>query len=238
MKPTHGLVPYTGIMPIEIYVDHTGPMTATVKDNALLLEVIAGPDGYDPRQFAPKVHPYTELLGNGAGGLRIGVVKEGFGHPQSEAAVDAKVRQAGALFPAFGAKVTDISIPAHLAGRRALATDRRGRAHPDHDVGRRLRAQPPGSLRDQPDGFPARLAAACRRDVRDHQALHHARHLHPSAPWLALLRQGHEHHPSTHRRLRHGARLRSAADADHAYEVAADAGAGAPREEIVGARWR
>jgi amidase len=82
MKPTHGLVPYTGIMPIEIYVDHTGPMTATVKDNALLLEVIAGPDGYDPRQFAPKVHPYTELLNGGAGGLRIGVVKEGFGHPQ------------------------------------------------------------------------------------------------------------------------------------------------------------
>jgi amidase len=114
MKPTHGLVPYTGIMPIEIYVDHTGPMTGTVKDNALLLEVIAGPDGYDPRQFAPKVHPYTELLGNGAGGLRIGVVKEGFGHPQSEAAVDAKVRQAAALFQRLGAKVTDISIPAHL----------------------------------------------------------------------------------------------------------------------------
>ena len=51
MKPTHGLVPYTGIMPIEIFVDHTGPMTATVTDNALMLEVIAGPDGYDPRQY-------------------------------------------------------------------------------------------------------------------------------------------------------------------------------------------
>ena len=51
MKPTHGLVPYTGIMPIEIYVDHTGPMTASVADNALLLEVIAGPDSYDPRQY-------------------------------------------------------------------------------------------------------------------------------------------------------------------------------------------
>ena len=38
MKPTHGLVPYTGVMPIEIYVDHTGPMTATVSDNALMLE--------------------------------------------------------------------------------------------------------------------------------------------------------------------------------------------------------
>ena len=114
MKPTHGLVPYTGIMPIEIYVDHTGPMTATVADNALLLEVIAGPDGYDPRQFAPKVHPYTQRLGGGAGGLRIGVVKEGFGHPQSEAVVDAKVRQAADLFKRLGATVTDVSIPEHL----------------------------------------------------------------------------------------------------------------------------
>src|SRR5262245_17297211 len=62
MKPTNGIVPYTGIMPIEIYVDHTGPITANVRDNALLLEVIAGPDGYDPRQYAPKVHRYTEAL--------------------------------------------------------------------------------------------------------------------------------------------------------------------------------
>jgi len=114
MKATHGLVPYTVIMPIEIYVDHTGPMTATVADNALLLEVIAGPDGYDPRQFAPKVHPYTQLLGGGASGLRIGVVKEGFSHPHSEAVVDAKVRQAADLFKRLGATVTDISIPSHL----------------------------------------------------------------------------------------------------------------------------
>jgi amidase len=59
MKPTHGLVPYTGIMPIEIYVDHTGPMTANVTDNALMLEVIAGPDGYDPRQYQVKTEAYT-----------------------------------------------------------------------------------------------------------------------------------------------------------------------------------
>ena len=39
MKPTHGLVPYTGAMPIEATIDHVGPMTATVADNALLLEV-------------------------------------------------------------------------------------------------------------------------------------------------------------------------------------------------------
>src|SRR3982074_861374 len=74
MKPTHGLVPYTGIMPIEIYIDHTGPMTATVSDNALLLEVIAGPDGYDPRIKAPKVHPYSTMLAGGVRGVRIALV--------------------------------------------------------------------------------------------------------------------------------------------------------------------
>jgi amidase len=116
MKPTHGLVPYTGIMPIEIYVDHTGPMTANVRDNALLLEVIAGPDGYDPRQYAPKVHPYTAALGQSIDGMRIGVVKEGFGHPSSEAAVDAKVKKAADLLTKLGAKVQEVSIPAHLLG--------------------------------------------------------------------------------------------------------------------------
>ncbi len=114
MKPTYGLVPYTGIMPIEIYVDHTGPMTATVRDNALLLEVIAGPDGYDPRQYAPKVQPYTHLLEGGVRDLKIAVVKEGFGHPKSDPDVDAKVRQAAALLGTLGATVTEVSIPWHL----------------------------------------------------------------------------------------------------------------------------
>ena len=55
MKATYGLVPYTGVMPIELTIDHTGPMTANVRDNALLLEVLAGADGLDPRQGALKV---------------------------------------------------------------------------------------------------------------------------------------------------------------------------------------
>lgn len=39
LKPTYGLVPYTGIMPIEMTIDHVGPMAKTVEDCALLLEV-------------------------------------------------------------------------------------------------------------------------------------------------------------------------------------------------------
>ena len=117
MKPTHGLVPYTGIMPIEITVDHTGPMTASVADNALLLEVIAGPDGYDPRQYSPKVHPYTKMLEGGARGLKIAIVKEGFGLAKSEPDVDEKVRDAASRLAKLGATVSEVSIPWHaLAG--------------------------------------------------------------------------------------------------------------------------
>src|SRR5579863_7923084 len=115
MKGTHGLVPYTGVMPIEVTIDHTGPMTRNVRDNALLLEVLAGADGLDPRQGTLKVSNYTEALGGGARGLRIGVVKEGFGHPSSEADVDSKVRAGADLFRKLGATVDEVSVPMHLA---------------------------------------------------------------------------------------------------------------------------
>src|SRR3984957_19092521 len=116
MKPTHGLVPYTGIMPIEIFVDHTGPMTANVADNALMLEVIAEEDGYDPRQYSPKVAKYTEALGAGVRGMKIALVKEGFGRPESEKAVNDKVRQSADIFRRLGATVEEVSIPMHLLG--------------------------------------------------------------------------------------------------------------------------
>jgi amidase len=116
MKPTHGLVPYTGVMPIEITLDHTGPMTRNVADNALLLEVLAGEDGLDPRQYAPKVAAYTKALDGGVKGLKIGIVKEGFGLPNSERDVDAKVKQGATVFRDLGATVSEISVPMHSMG--------------------------------------------------------------------------------------------------------------------------
>lgn len=116
MKATHGLVPYTGVMPIEATIDHTGPITATVADNALLLEVIAGPDGLDPRQYDVRVDKYTTGLGRGVAGLRIAVVSEGFNHPVSEPDVDAKVREAAERLRGLGAQVDEVSIPMHLDG--------------------------------------------------------------------------------------------------------------------------
>jgi amidase len=116
MKPTHGLVPYTGVMPIEATIDHVGPITATVADNALLLEVIAGADGLDPRQYDVRVDKYTSALARGVAGLRIGVLKEGFGHRSSENDVDRKVHEAVQRFAALGAQVQEVSLPMHLDG--------------------------------------------------------------------------------------------------------------------------
>jgi amidase len=118
LKPTYGLVPYTGAFPIEMTLDHLGPMARTVADVALLLEVIAGPDGLDPRQrsdLLPK--PYTRALTGDVRGLRVAVVEEGFDWPGlSEADVDARVEEAAQAFARLGALVERVSIPLHRDG--------------------------------------------------------------------------------------------------------------------------
>ncbi len=117
MKPTHGLVPYTGIMPIELTIDHTGPMTATVEDNALLLEVLAGPDGLDPRQYSTAPVPaYRDLMRGGISGMRIALIEEGFAHPQSQEKSDALVREAADRLRGLGATVETVSLPMHRLG--------------------------------------------------------------------------------------------------------------------------
>jgi amidase len=104
-------------MPIESTLDHLGPITASVRDNALMLEVLAGPDGLDPRQNAlAPAGGYLDALGRGVVGMRIGVLREGFAHANSELVVDEAVRQAAEVFRALGATVEDVSLPAHSQG--------------------------------------------------------------------------------------------------------------------------
>jgi amidase len=116
LKATHGLVPYTGVMPIELTIDHCGPMGATVEDVARLLTAIAGPDGRDPRQIDTATQDYMASLKGSARGLRIALLKEGFGRSDSEAVVDRRVRAAVQEFKAMGATVDEVSIPMHTAG--------------------------------------------------------------------------------------------------------------------------
>lgn len=167
MKPTTGLVPYTGILGMDPVLDHAGPITASVADNALLLEVIAGPDGLDPRQVNPRVENYTSALGQGVTGLRIGVLAEGFGRQESEPAVDALVRSAAARLAALGAVVSEVSVPMHALGgaimfgtiqsivNAVLTTDGFGMGREDLMVPSFLEVQ--SRWRERPNDLPVTL---------------------------------------------------------------------------------
>lgn len=116
-KPTFGLVPYTGAFPIEQSIDHLGPITRSVADAAQMLNVLAGPDGLDPRQPDAVVGvDYVAALGEPATGLRIGVVTEGFGLANSETTVDDTVRAAIRTLQGAGLVCEDVSIPWHRHG--------------------------------------------------------------------------------------------------------------------------
>ncbi len=116
LKPTFGLVPYTGIMGLDWSIDHAGPMARDVAGVALLLEVMAGEDGIDGRQRNVKVAPYTEAIGKDAKGLRIGVVRESFGLPESHPGTDETVRATIPELKKLGATLREVSIPWHLHG--------------------------------------------------------------------------------------------------------------------------
>ncbi len=116
MKPSFGLVPYSGILSLEPTIDHCGPITTNVEDNAQLLETLAGPDGLDSRQNGSYPGPYCDALGRDIKGLRIGLVQEGFGRGNSQPGVDGKTKKAAQRFEQLGAVVTEISVPMHKLG--------------------------------------------------------------------------------------------------------------------------
>lgn len=129
LKPTYGLVPYTGIASLEPTVDHTGPITRTVLDNARLLTALAGHDGIDDRQLgAPEprdVPNYLEVLeafaaehtdANSAKGMKIGILKEAFESPLLTISMKEKLIASADKFRELGATVEDVSVPFHSLG--------------------------------------------------------------------------------------------------------------------------
>jgi amidase len=124
LKPTWGLVPYTGCISLEATIDHAGPMARTVQDCATLLEVIAGSDGIDDRQplswpqgkvkFGQEVRKHVEERGGKPlKGIRVGVLKEGFEDPMTDPSVAAASRAAIAKLSELGAEIKELSIPLH-----------------------------------------------------------------------------------------------------------------------------
>ena len=126
LKPTHGLVPYTGASCMATMIDYLGPITATLDDLALLLEVMAGWDGFDPRMtpetpLRSAVKPYSKLLAAAREkkqtGLRVGLLKESFTMAGvTDAVRDLIIRHATDFFTRAGATVTEVSVPMHTQG--------------------------------------------------------------------------------------------------------------------------
>jgi amidase len=135
IKPTYGLVPYTGVMSIDPSIDHVGPMARNVSDVALALEVIAGKDPADYRQQEVRVQPYREALGQEVSGLRLGILKEGFTHPGAQDDVNAAVRKAAAQLQREGRGGLDTRASRGVAVPMAHRARRNGGAGP---------RQPPG----------------------------------------------------------------------------------------------
>ena len=74
MKPTYGTVSRAGVFPLAFSLDHVGPLTRTVEDNAIMLQTIAGHDPADPASARRPPPDFTAELNAGVKGLRIGVI--------------------------------------------------------------------------------------------------------------------------------------------------------------------
>ncbi len=112
LKPTYGLVSRRGVFPLAFTLDHVGPMTRSVRDNAMLLNVMAGHDAGDPGSAVHAPEDYTRALNGGLRGLKIGFVRH-FHEKDTPAspAVAAALEEAAKLLAAEGAEVTTITLP-------------------------------------------------------------------------------------------------------------------------------
>jgi aspartyl-tRNA(Asn)/glutamyl-tRNA(Gln) amidotransferase subunit A len=112
MKPTYGRVSRRGVVPLAQSLDHVGPMTRTVRDNALLLAVIAGHDPQDPASADEPVDDYLAAIDQGVRGLRIGALRHFYtddcaADPEQSAAIE----DALAIWRDAGAVIDDVRLP-------------------------------------------------------------------------------------------------------------------------------
>lgn len=115
LKPTFGRVSKAGVMPLSQRFDHTGPLTRTVEDAALMLNAMAGYDPLDATTVRMPVPDATAELGLGVRGLRVGVPHAYFFDQLDDdvaVAIDAAIDQLRQL----GAVVRTIEIPGIAAG--------------------------------------------------------------------------------------------------------------------------
>jgi len=147
MKPTYGVVSRRGVLPLSFSLDHVGPLTRTVRDNALMLDVIAGHDPLDPGSANCAAGGYTAALGRGVKGLRIGVIRHFYARDmKADDEMAAGIESAVEVLAGLGAQVREIetaSLGDYAACNRTILTSE---AFAIHEKWMRERPQDYGAL--------------------------------------------------------------------------------------------
>ncbi len=147
MKPTYGLVSRRGVMPLAYSLDHVGPLTRTVMDNALMLNLIAGHDPLDPGSTQRAVTDYTAQIGSDIKGLRVGVIRHFYNHDMlADAEMAVGIEAAVEQLAKLGATVREMTtapLGDYLAVNRTIMTSE---AFATHDTWMRDRPQDYGAL--------------------------------------------------------------------------------------------
>ena len=110
LKPTYGRVSRYGIIPLSYSQDHAGPLARSVRDVALLLSAVAGPDPLDPTASTAEVPRYEEALADRLDGLTVGLVANLMG-PDVDPDVRRAVARAVGVLADAGAAVREVDIP-------------------------------------------------------------------------------------------------------------------------------
>ena len=110
IKPTYGRVSRYGVVPLSWSLDHAGPLTRTVEDNALMLQALAGYDGKDPSSLRAPVPDYSAGMRDGIRGLKVGLPRE-IWDQEFDGEVTGLARRAVGVLEELGAEVREMSLP-------------------------------------------------------------------------------------------------------------------------------
>jgi aspartyl-tRNA(Asn)/glutamyl-tRNA(Gln) amidotransferase subunit A len=110
LKPTFGLISRYGVTPLSWSMDHVGPMTRTVRDAALALNMLAGYDPRDPDSVRMAPQDYSRELDRGVQGIRIGVPKD-FIWEVMDPEVEQAFRAAMIQMESLGSRTQETSMP-------------------------------------------------------------------------------------------------------------------------------
>jgi aspartyl-tRNA(Asn)/glutamyl-tRNA(Gln) amidotransferase subunit A len=110
LKPTYGRVSARGVIPLSWSFDHVGPLTRSVADAALLLQVLAGYDAGDPNSADVSVPDYQASLGTRPARLRVGVLRAFF-FDDLHAEIAAAIEKALDVFRnELHAEISDVTL--------------------------------------------------------------------------------------------------------------------------------